>query len=350
MSVSKIEEMIGLGVEFWSDSCDLGELSEAVARGAVGATSNPVIVSTVVAESADTWTPVLRRLHRDHPGASDAALAWKWIDAIAVEASRVLLPVYERTNGAQGLLNVQVSPEHARDATTMIEHARHFASLAPNLAVKIPLTKEGLVAIEALSAEGIRTNATVSFSVSQALAAAEAMERGMRRRPPSSEAFVPYVTIMVGRVADHLRRVQDREMVLADPGTVDWAGIAVFKEAHRLFRARGLSPVLVAAAYRHRRQWSELVGDRLIQSIPYKWWRAFDASDVALARTIDEPVPPAILDELTARFPEFVRAYDARGMQPEEFERYGASVATLQQFESGYRALVERVATLREGA
>ena len=349
MSVSKIQEMIGLGVEFWSDSCDLVELSEAVARGAVGATSNPVIVSTVVAESADTWTPVLQRLHRDHPGASDAALAWKWIDAIAVAASRVLRPVYERTNGAQGFLNVQVSPEHARDAKTMIEHARHFASLAPNVAVKIPLTKEGLVAIEALSAERIRTNATVSFSVSQAIAAAEAMERGMRRAR-SSEPFVPYVTIMVGRVADHLRRVQEREGVVADPGTVDWAGIAVFKEAHRLFRARGLSPTLVAAAYRNERQWSELVGDPLIQSIPYTWWKTFDASEVPLARTIEAPVPPAALDELTLRFPEFVRAYDARGMQPEEFDRYGASVATLQQFESGYRALVERVAQLREGA
>src|SRR5690606_38379658 len=108
----------------WSDSCDLVELSEAVARGAVGATSNPVIVSTVVERSAGTWTPVLRRLHRDQPSASDAALAWRWIDAIAVEASRVLRPVYERTKGAQGFLNVQVSPEHARDARTMIEHAR----------------------------------------------------------------------------------------------------------------------------------------------------------------------------------------------------------------------------------
>ncbi len=345
--MGKIEEMIGLGADFWSDSCDLRELSEAVAHGAVGATSNPVIVATVVAEDPDTWVPHLSRIERDQPGLSDEALAWRWIEAIAVEASRLLLPVFERTRGAKGVLNVQVNPEHARAPEQMIEQARRLASLAPNLAVKIPLTKEGLVALEVLSAEGIRTNATVSFSVSQAIAAAEAMERGMRRRSARDRAFTPYVTIMVGRVADHLKRQQDAELSLADPGAADWAGIAIFKRAYSLFRQRGLSPVLVAAAYRHRRQWSELIGDGLVQSIPYKWWRAFDESEVPLANTIDDPVSSAIMSELSRYFPDFVRAYEEDGMQPEEFEHYGASVATLRQFESGYQELVARVSRQR---
>src|SRR5690606_8415540 len=153
-------------------------------------------------------------------------------------------------------------------------------------------------------------------------------------------ALPSYVTIMIGRVADHLARVRDAEHVLVDPGTTDWAGIAVLKEAHRVFRARGLAPVLLAAAYRHVRQWTELIGDGLIQSIPYAWWKAFDASDQTLASTLERPVPPEILEALRRRFPDFVRAYDADGMRPDEFERYGASVATLRQFESGYRALV----------
>jgi transaldolase len=230
----------------------------------------------------------------------------------------------------------------------MIREARQLAALAPNIAVKIPLTSAGLVALEALSAEGIRTNATVSFSVSQALAAAEAMERGMRRLSHETAAtFTPYVTIMVGRVGDHLKRVQDAELVLADPGVADWAGIAIFKKAHRLFRQRGHAPMLVAAAYRHRRQWSELVGDGFVQSIPYKWWKAFDASDVSLSTTIADPIPEPIHSELVRFFPDFVRAYDEEGMRPEQFESYGASVATLRQFESAYRTLVAHVSTLR---
>jgi len=345
VKVGKIEEMIGLGVEFWNDSCDPRERGDAVEHGGVGAASNGGIVRTM--GKGETWTPGLRRLEREHRGLSDEALAWKWVEAIAVEASRLLLPVYERTRGEQGFLNVQVDPTKAREPEAMIAHARQLASLAPNVAVKIPLTREGLVAIEALTADGIRTNATVSFSVSQAVAAAEAMERGLAKR---RESFRPYVTIMVGRVADHLKAVQEAELRLDDPGATDWAGIAVLKKAHQIFRERGLRPALVAAAYRHRRQWSELVGDGVIQSIPHKWWKAFDASDVPLSSTLEEPVAPPILDELTRHFPEFVRAYDERGMRPEEFASYGASVATLKQFESGYRALVARVSELREGA
>ncbi len=347
--MGKIEEMIGLGVEFWNDSCDLRELSDAVALGAVGATSNPVIVSAAVARD-ERWSAELRRLARG-PALSSEALAWRLVDVIAKEASRVLLPVHERTGGRKGFLNVQVSPLAARDAGAMIEHARHLAALAPNVAVKIPATRAGIEAIEALSALGIRTNATVSFSVPQAIAAAEAMERGARSLSAEQRArFTPYVTIMVGRVADHLRRVQDAEMVLADPGTTDWAGIAVFKKAHRLFRERGYRALLVAAAYRHKRQWSELVGDAVIQSIPYAWWRAFDASDVELASTIERPIPPAVYEELVRYFPDFARAYDEQGMSPDEFERYGASVATLAQFEKGYRELVAQVARIREAA
>ncbi len=340
--MGKLEEMIGLGVELWNDSCDLRELSEAVARGAVGATSNPVIVATVVERDPETWNEHLRRIERDHPGLSHEALASRWIDAIAVEASRVLLPVFERTGGEKGFLNVQVSPRLARDARGMIGEARHLASLAPNIAVKIPLTRAGLAAIEALSAEGIRTNATVSFTVSGAIAAAQAMERG--------GALGSYVTIMVGRVADYLESLQNAELRLAQPGTAAWGGIAVFKEAHRLFRQKGLRPTLVAAAYRHVRQWSELVGDGVVQSIPYRFWKAFDASDVPLASTIERPVPDAILEDLGRWFPELVRARDEHGMRPEDLEAYGASVATLRQFEAGFDAVVARAATLREGS
>ncbi len=348
--MGKIKEMIALGAEMWNDSCDPRELDEAVSQGAVGATSNPVIVSTVVEQDAERWGPVLSRIVRDHSGRSDEALAWRLVDTLAVEASRVLMPVFERTEGAKGFLNVQVDPTAARDPAAMLAQARHLASLAPNIAVKVPATKAGLVVIEALSAEGIRTNATVSFSVSQALAAAEAMERGMMRGSGRGVSFTPYVTIMVGRVADHLKRQQDAAKILAEPGATDWAGIAVAKKAHRLLRERGLRPPIVAAAYRHRRQWSELIGGGLIQSMPYAWWKAFDASDLPLSRTVDEPVPEPILEELERRFPDFVRAYDEDGMRPEEFEHYGAAVATLRQFEEGYRGLVAQVRAHRRAA
>ena len=58
----------------------------------------------------------------------------------------------------------------------------HFDALAPNMIVKIPVTKAGIVAIEEATYRGVSINATVSFTVPQALAVAEAVERGLRRR------------------------------------------------------------------------------------------------------------------------------------------------------------------------
>jgi transaldolase len=75
--------------------------------------------------------------------------------------------------------------------------------------------------MEELTARGINVNATVSFSVPQALATAEALERGMDRAlraGPPRERLHPYVTIMVGRVDDHMKRVAERDSVPLEPG------------------------------------------------------------------------------------------------------------------------------------
>ena len=64
----------------------------------------------------------------------------------------------------------------------MVEQAVHFAGLAPNLQVKLPVTAAGLAAIEEATARGINVNATVNFTVPGALAVAEAVERGLERR------------------------------------------------------------------------------------------------------------------------------------------------------------------------
>ena len=56
----------------------------------------------------------------------------------------------------------------------MIEEGREIAKIHPNMVVKIPMTSEGLKAIKALTAEGIKTNCTLIFTANQALLAAEA--------------------------------------------------------------------------------------------------------------------------------------------------------------------------------
>ncbi len=336
------------GADFWNDSCSLHELGEAVQNGAVGATSNPVIVSTVVKADPGTWMPVLDELVSSLPEASEDDVAWRLIEAIGRRAAALLEPVYRETGGRKGFLSMQVNPKLYRSTERMLEHGRTLAALAPNIAVKVPATPAGIAAGVELVASGINVNATVSFTLPQALYVAQAFEGALDRAKAAGldmQRLHPYVTLMVGRLDDLLQRVLAKESVSIDPGYLHWAGIAVFKKARRIFRERGYRGTLLAAAYRHHLHWSQLIGPGVVLSMPYAWWKQFEASDIEVAETLDRPVEPRIVETLLARFRDFRRAYDEDGLAPEEFVRYGATIHTLNQFISGYHDLL---ATVRE--
>src|SRR3990170_2937220 len=165
----------------------------------------------------------------------------------------------------------------------MLEPARHFATLAPNMQVKFPNTAPGLVAIEEATALGININATVSFSVPQAIAAGEAVERGLSRFAAAGgdvDGMSPVITLMIGRLDDWVKLLVER------------ADIAAFKRAYAIFRERGYRARLLAAAYRHRLHWTELVGGDVSLTMPFAWQTRFDASGIDADRRLDEPVDP----------------------------------------------------------
>jgi transaldolase len=336
-------QMTALGADWWNDSGIPSELGEAVALGAVGGTSNPVIVSQAAKANPQLCLPILERLMRHHPHDTEDDLAWKMIQELGQASAKQLLPVYEATKGMKGFLSMQVNPKFYPNKDLMVAQAIQLAALAPNIAIKAPANDVGIAAMEEMTARGIRVNATVSFSVAQALAVSAALERGLKRAKAAglnADAIRPYITIMIGRVDDQLKRVAEAEKIATAPGALDWAGIAVFKHAHQLFKASGRPGTLLAAAYRHEGHWSQIIGREVLQTVPYTWWTKFNVSATAPRLTIDEPVDGAILAELRAKFPDFIKAHDADGMPPAEFVRYGATVHTLNQFLGGYADLV----------
>lgn len=341
--ITRLRLTTELGVEFWNDSCDLRELGEAVAEGAVGATSNPVIVATAVEAARNVWMPLLDAIIRDRPAASEEEVAWALVARMGRDAAQLLEPAHRTTEGRAGFLCVQVDPRAHRDAVRMVEQARALATIAPNVAVKIPATAAGVDAIERLTAVGIRTNATVCFTVAQAIACAEAVERGLRIANAAGrevDTLAPNVTIMVGRLEDHLRRIAESRDVTIDPCALPWSGVAVFKKAWRIFRERGYRARLLAAAFRHSLHWTELIGPAVVQTMPYKWWRQFNASTVNPRLSIEEPVREDIVHALEEAFPDFRAALDEDGLLLEDFQTYGPSVHTLRQFLEGYDRLV----------
>jgi len=172
---SKMQETTNLGVDFWNDSCDPDHLREAVACSAVGATSNPLIVFQNLTQKKERWLPYLSRFVTENPSTTEDEVAWYMIKTQAREAAKELMPVFEKTDGAKGKLSVQVDPRFYNSSQKMVAHGRELADLAPNIMIKVPATEAGMAAIEDLTADGISINSTVSFSVAQAVAAAEAV-------------------------------------------------------------------------------------------------------------------------------------------------------------------------------
>jgi transaldolase len=216
-----------------------------------------------------------------------------------------------------------------------VAQALEFSRLAPNMIVKIPVTRAGIPAIEEATYAGVSINATVCFTLPQCVAVAEAVERGLRRREREGKEIAsmgPVCTIMVGRLDDWLKVVFERDKITMDPGYLEWAGVAVFKKTYRLFRERGYRLRLLSAAFRNHMHWSELVGGDVVISPPHVWQARFNASDVEVRSRIDEPVAPGIVEELSRKFEDFRRANTEGGLSIEEFDAFGPTRQTLRQF------------------
>lgn len=329
--------------DYWNDSCSVEELTYAIERGAVGATTNPTIVGDVLKKEMHLWRERIAEIFAENPTWTEDEITWRLIEEMAMRGAELLLPVFEREGGKKGRISIQTDPRLYRDSARITEQALRFSALAPNMQVKIPVTCAGVQAIEEVTAAGVNINATVCFTVPQALAVAEAVERGLQRREAAGEdvaSMTPVCTLMVGRLDDWMEVLVKRDGVVADPGIVHWAGIACMKKAYGIVRERGYRTRLLAAAYRHHLHWSELIGGDVVLTIPYSWQRLFNDSDIEVVPRMDDPVPETIVNELYRRFPDFRRAYDVDGMSPEEFDSYGAASRTLRGFIASYHDLV----------
>lgn len=319
----------------WNDSASIQELTYSIEHGAVGATCNPVIVVGVLKKEIDSWKHRIRALIEERETASEDEISWQLVREVSVKAASLLKPVFDAQAGRNGRLSIQTDPRLYRDARSIVRQAAEFDRLAPNMIVKIPVTRAGISAIEESTYRGTSINATVCFTLPQCIAVAEAVERGLARREREGLAIAtmgPVCTIMVGRLDDWLKIVADKENITIDPGYLEWAGVAVFKKTYQIFRERGYRLRLLSAAFRNHLHWSEFIGGDVVISPPYAWQMRFNASDVEVRSNIDKPVEAKIVEELLRKFPDFRRAYSEGGLSIDEFDAFAPTRRTLRQF------------------
>jgi transaldolase len=319
----------------WNDSPDLDELAYSIEHGAVGATCNPCIVLSILKKRLPLWRPRIEALIQEMATATEDQIGWKIVEEMSVAGAALLKPIFDAQGGRNGRLSIQTDPRFYRDPRAIVEQALHFSQLAPNMIVKIPATRAGIVAMEEATYRGVSINATVSFTLPQAIAVAEAVERGLVRREKEGldiRSMGPVCTLMVGRLDDWLKVLIDKNDICVDPGYLEWAGVAVFKKAYRLYQERGYRLRLLSAAFRNHMHWSEFIGGDVVISPPCSWQHRYNSSDIAAIPRMDNPVDPRIVQQLTAKFPEFVRAYSENGISIDDFDTFGSTRRTLRQF------------------
>src|SRR3989442_2484837 len=176
-----------LGQSLWLDNItrdllDSNTLTHYIDELSVtGLTSNPTIFDHAIKNSAAYDAAITEKSRR---GKSGEALFFELALEDLTRAADLFRPIYEKTNGVDGWVSLEVSPLLAHDTASTIAAAKDLFARAsrPNLLIKIPGTKEGLPAIEEAIFSGIPVNVTLLFSREHYLAAADAFLRGIERR------------------------------------------------------------------------------------------------------------------------------------------------------------------------
>ena len=313
---------------YWHDSAVVEELDAAIENGAVGMTTNPFLIASTLKAQPDFWRGVLPGVSADVQG---DARAEEWIAQVTGWLARNKLAPLRGTGSYAGYVCAQTNPCRPGDTEGMIATARHYASMAENIVVKFPATHGGLEAIEECAAEGLNVAATVSFTVPQVLAMAEAYRRGCDRAARNGiKPGIGIAVLMVGRLDDYLRDVMNDTRARATEADIIWAGTAAIKRAYGIFRERGYECALMPAGCRGGYHVSELAGAGMVMSVAPAIARALEG-ETDFTEKIDRPVDAGILDRL-CDMREFRKAYEPDGMAIDEFITFGSCNRTLDQF------------------
>ena len=231
-----------IGQSLWLDNItrdllDSGTLERYIDELSVtGLTSNPTIFDHAIKNST-AYDAAIRQKVKE--GKAGEPLFFELALEDLTRAADLFRPIWDRTDGVDGWVSLEVSPLLAHDSASTLAAARdlHARAGRPNLLIKIPGTKEGLPAIEEAIFSGIPINVTLLFSREQYVAAAEAFMRGIERR--ISAGLNPNV----GSVASVFVSRWDAAVATKVPADLrNQLGIAIAKRTYKAARDLLSSP------------------------------------------------------------------------------------------------------------
>jgi len=332
--------------ELWTDSFHVEHHEYGLAQGITGITTSPTWVSRMMCdEPVSRHIDVIRQIQCEHPEYTIHETAWAWTLRMGKERSKILLPLWEKGDPKVGRFAIQTSIYDSNNTERMVTMALEVDACGPNMQVKIPSTSGGIRAMEEATYRGISVMATLCFSVDQAIAAAEAIRRGMSRRTSeglSNENLNPVCAVLLGMQDDWLKNYAEAKNIVLPPDVFHWGGVAICKKIYQIFKERNYETKILVAYYRHQLHWSEFIGGDILMTIPAKWQNRFAECDVEIKDSMSLPVNAETLAYLL-RLEPFKQAYTEGSLGLEGFDRFGPVILTIKYFMDEYNKAVVKI-------
>jgi transaldolase len=345
MAESRLHELAARGQSVWIDLLSRefvhsGELGRMIEEDAVtGLTSNPSIFQKAIASGTDYDDQIRECLETE---SDPRKIFFKLAITDVQDACDVFRPVWDRTNGHDGYVSLEVDPGLADDTEGTLEQAieLHQAVDRPNVLVKIPATVPGLPAIEDCIARGVSINITLIFSLARYRAVVAAYMRGLARLvadggdPSKVSSVASFFVSRIDTEAD--RRLEEA----GHPELQGKLGIANAKLAYKHFRETFEGPIwdrlAEAGAAKQRPLWAststknpayrdvmyveELIGPETVNTMPPETVIAFQDHGAVRGDTVLEGVDEAEqlltrLSDAGVSYDEIVETLEAEGVQ-----------------------------------
>ena len=268
--MNNLQKLYAVGQSVWCDNLsrrmiDSGELARLIDLGVVGITSNPTIFMKAITAS-DDYDDHLHKILDETPDV--VATYERLVLPDIADAADLLRPVYDRTDGVDGYVSLEVNPHLAYDThATIVEARRLFSELdRPNVFIKVPATQEGIPAIETLISEGINVNVTLIFSVAMYRQVMRAYIEGLKhydqaggnlkRVASVASFFVSRVDTLVDKLLEEKRKAGAKVEGLLGLAAVANAKLAYVRFAEVFSRSGEFGPLASQGARVQRPLWA----------------------------------------------------------------------------------------------
>jgi transaldolase len=353
------EQLSAAGVSIWLDDLsrsriETGNLVELIeTRNVVGVTTNPTIFAGALAKG-ESYSAQVAELAAAGTSVDDAIFRITTDDVR--NATDIFRPVYDATNGVDGRVSIEVSPELAHDTDGTIAQAKALWATVdrPNALIKIPATKAGLPAITEVIGSGISVNVTLIFSLERYAEVIDAYLSGIEQAVAAGidpSGIQSVASFFVSRVDTEVDKRLTAIGTDAAEALKSKAGVANARLAYELFerefatdRAKGL---VAQGATVQRPLWAstgvkdpslpdtlyvtELVAAGTVNTMPEKTLQATFDHGVVTGDTITANYADAhaVFDDLAAAGVDFADVTDV--LESEGVEKFIVSWHELQE-------------------